>query len=548
MRPPYAAAAAAVAAAALALAAAGAAQPPSHEAHGHGVGYELLDPVRIDGVGLASLEVQSSPGAEPGGPAREVRLALLDAASGVTVRDVTFEIAASKGGSELFSGTFRSGDGTLLLILDGSGGPDTVELVEEESGGFFESLVGLDETAVRARGGPVSGGGLYLFDVAIATAGSFDRRIDPAARFAAGLSIPETTLHRIDDPDFGEQEISVITYYDTIREFGYDPALRSVSFSMPFRWDASNINETSVVHEELSFDRRFGDLMASQYSVAVNGVEMPGRTVTIDDLTLDGGRIVHIVLNQNDLYYLLGRQARGAPDAGQGAMRFELEAGARAPLGATTDNGQFKVSVGWKPWDIRPGGDVVFGFNITEVFLRDRAVSASYDVSLVHEESGAVIASASGATDASSGGAGAEFAASIPADTRGRAVLQFENLGGSALARTSIPVVIDRKGPGPEGQIAIPGWIKESARWWADGLVSDREFALGMQYMIAEGIVSVPAGGGGGGDAGAASGGGEKTIPPWIKESARWWADGLVSDREFALGMQYMIAEGIVRV
>ena len=534
-------------AAALLLAAATAAAllAPAHDARGHGVGYELLDPVPIDGVGPAALEVQSTQGGGEDGGAREVRLALLNAATGVTIRDVTFELTAAKAGTELFGGTFRSGDGTLVLVLDGSGDPSGVEIVDEgKRGGLLESLVGLDETVVRARGGPLAAGGLYLFDVSIATAGSFDKRLDPPARFAAGLSIPDTTTYAIDDADFGRQEISVITYYDTVGGFEYGPALGSVSFEMPFAWNAANINETSVVHEELSFDRRFGDMMASRYEASVNGVQMPDRVVTIDDLSLDGGRIVHMVLNQNDLQRLFEKELASGPEGYGGLMKFRLEAGERAPLGATVDNGQFRVSVGWDPWHIKSGGDVEFGFNITDVFLRDRPVSAEYDVSLVHEGTGVVIASASGTTDASLD-AGARLAASIPEGMGGPAVLQFENLGGAALARTEIPIVIDRAGGGEgsivggeDGTVVIPGWIKDSARWWADGRISGHEFARSIQYMMAEGIVVVPGGGGGG----------EGSIPAWVKDSARWWADGRISDEVFASGIQYMVEAGIIRV
>ena len=61
--------------------------------------------------------------------------------------------------------------------------------------------------------------------------------------------------------------------------------------------------------------------------------------------------------------------------------------------------------------------------------------------------------------------------------------------------------------------------------------------------MMEEGIVVVPGGGGPSGP-----GGGEESIPAWVKDSARWWADGRISDREFASGIQYMVREGIVRV
>ena len=106
--------------------------------------------------------------------------------------------------------------------------------------------------------------------------------------------------------------------------------------------------------------------------------------------------------------------------------------------------------------------------------------------------------------------------------------------------------MIDRAGGGGEGggSVVIPGWIKDSAGWWADGMISDGEFARGIQYMMEEGIVTVP---GPGGPPGSGSDG-DESIPAWVKDSARWWADGAISDRDFAYGIQYMVAEGIIRV
>ena len=101
--------------------------------------------------------------------------------------------------------------------------------------------------------------------------------------------------------------------------------------------------------------------------------------------------------------------------------------------------------------------------------------------------------------------------------------------------------------PGPEGgaggeAVVIPPWIKTSAGWWADGMISDDEFARGIEYLIGSGAISVSsAGGDGGGDAGPAE------IPPWIKTSAGWWADGMISDDEFARGIEYLVSVGTIR-
>ena len=36
-------------------------------------------------------------------------------------------------------------------------------------------------------------------------------------------------------------------------------------------------------------------------------------------------------------------------------------------------------------------------------------------------------------------------------------------------------------------------------------------------------------------------------IPSWIKNNAGWWADGLISERDFVKGIEFLISQGIVR-
>lgn len=88
----------------------------------------------------------------------------------------------------------------------------------------------------------------------------------------------------------------------------------------------------------------------------------------------------------------------------------------------------------------------------------------------------------------------------------------------------------------------IPTWIKVNADWWEDGLISDSEFLTGMQYLIEQNILTItftqvsyfPSI--------------NEGIPEWIKNNAGWWADGLISDDEFLLGMQYLIEHGVLQV
>lgn len=90
-------------------------------------------------------------------------------------------------------------------------------------------------------------------------------------------------------------------------------------------------------------------------------------------------------------------------------------------------------------------------------------------------------------------------------------------------------------------QVEIPSWIKNMARWWSENKLSDDQFTKGLQYLIQNGIVTVP-------QANFVGISGNNTIPSWIKNNAGWWANGTISDDQFVMGIQYLVSEGIITV
>ena len=85
----------------------------------------------------------------------------------------------------------------------------------------------------------------------------------------------------------------------------------------------------------------------------------------------------------------------------------------------------------------------------------------------------------------------------------------------------------------------IPDWIKSNAGWWADGQIDDNSFVEGMQFLIKEGLMKIPAT-----EQGSSSA--DNKIPDWIKSNAGWWADGQIDDNSFVEGMQFLIKEGLM--
>ena len=497
-------------------------------AFGHGIGYEVLPPVQL-GDKMVALEVTSSQYENPDNPDREIQFSLFNVEDTITIRDVTYHIEATKGDRFLFDETFATTDGIFVFVLEGDDS-DEITITKEDQSSFFESIVGLKKEIIHVKGSPFKTGGLYKFKVEITTAESFSNKLEPPIEYDVGLSIPERTFFDVQDPNFGTQSISVVTYYDEIYDFKYDPNSREISFSMPFEWEINNINETSVIHEELTFRKAFGDLLVSQYTSIVNDLEMPERVVTIDEFS-ENQRIVHIVLNQNDLRGILENQKQNNND-----MRFSLAPIDDAKLSTVTGNGQFRITVDWEPKDIRSNSEITFLFDITDVFLKNKPVAVDYELSLV--QNGNVIGNTNGRSSDIKEEKN-EFTVFIPEGISGPVTLQFDNLNGNSLARVGLPIVVDRISV--EEEISIPDWVRNNAEWWAEGQINDSDFALGIEYMIKQKIIVVPI-------SDASQDTGDVSIPDWVRNNAEWWAEGIISDKDFANGIQYLVSKGIISV
>jgi len=129
-----------------------------------------------------------------------------------------------------------------------------------------------------------------------------------------------------------------------------------------------------------------------------------------------------------------------------------------------------------------------------------------------------------------------EFPSKFPFDATiwkpGTYVLELEYLGD----KSSTQFIIE-----DTGKIALPFWIKDLAHMWiTEPLVTDKDFARALEYLIEKGIISIP----------YTEPGTEtvSSIPEWVKNNAEWWIEGKISDTEFTLALQYLIKKGIITV
>ena len=88
----------------------------------------------------------------------------------------------------------------------------------------------------------------------------------------------------------------------------------------------------------------------------------------------------------------------------------------------------------------------------------------------------------------------------------------------------------------------IPAWIKNNAKWWAEDQVDDKTFVNGIGFLIKEkiiGISDLPD---------QSSETAEENVPDWIKNTAGWWADGMITEDDFIKGIKYLVEKRIVHV
>ena len=88
----------------------------------------------------------------------------------------------------------------------------------------------------------------------------------------------------------------------------------------------------------------------------------------------------------------------------------------------------------------------------------------------------------------------------------------------------------------------VPIWIKNNAAWWSQELIEDEDFVAGIEYLIQNKIITIQD------NQVIASSYSSNEIPDWIKNTAGWWSENQITEKEFIDGIQWLISNGIIKV
>jgi hypothetical protein len=259
-----------------------------------------------------------------------VEFRLFDSNTNQSFSHVTYYVILEKDGKRLLSDMFHDHNGDLKIKVNPINETSKAAATTSLSGGEQDPLLGI-LTATQTDPITVSGpifvrGGLYHFTVRIETVDS-DYTLLPYNQesiYDSWLSIGNTENRQI-SIDGKQVPIKIISYYDKLSDFGFDNKNMQMKFDMPFNWNASRINNTSIfVHEEVTVPKANAFTTKGSFIGKVNGINI-SKDVVVDNTNPEKD-VIHVMIPKNNLVQLADQVNKNG-QAYTGLMQFTLQPG-----------------------------------------------------------------------------------------------------------------------------------------------------------------------------------------------------------------------------
>ncbi|MEX0862973.1 peptidase [Nitrosopumilus sp.] len=501
---------------------------PIPNVFGHGLGGEVLPPVLI-GNKQASLSINITPSVYDDNSEKFISLRLSDSNSDAIIEHVTFEFELKKDGKQIFKDVFHDELGNLNIktITDNSNNVTIEGIKEPILNGWMKN----DSNSLILRGPIFTSGGLYEYTVKILSINSDDNILNDKIILNGAISIAQTNFFKISNSINEEKLLQVISYFDSIHNFNFKS--NTIEFSMPFDW-TQDLEQLSVVHQEIRIPNTFGDFLFTSYDSTVNGILLPDDSVTIDDYSFED-RTIHIVVSQD----LIKQIRNEAMQISNTQMNFQLKPSenVKFPLEFTTPDLRYKVFLSWKPKTIHAEDEITFFIVLEELFSDKSKKLVEYDLSIIQKNSEIFSKHLVGNVNSEKPNS---HTIMFNDNQTGTANFVLSNINGNSLSKGNFILVIKSNNILQNETSVIPSWIKSSAAQWITNQVPDFEFLKNITFLFDQGIISVE----------------DKQhviesewqIPSWFKITTTWWYEEKISDDEFLYSIENLVKRKIILV
>ncbi|MEP0826538.1 MAG: hypothetical protein HRF40_13730 [Nitrososphaera sp.] len=287
-------------------------------------------------------------------------LRLYDGNTNQTIRATSYIITVEKGigrnAQHLFSDTFYSDSGILQLKIQPAQGEVQFFGTREQ---FLNAWVADPGGTVNIRGPMFLEGGIYHLRIDILGIDNIRNLFPPddIPTFDSWLSVGDVFTEQVEYQG-QPYNTTIISYYDQVSDFNFDAANQQLTWSMPFDWNVTRLEDTNIfVHEEVQIPKSLAGLGdATSFAATVNGNPISGRMLAIDPYTSEEYLTLHYLVNKNDILNMAGEVPSGTAE-----MTFTLAPStgesAQTTGEALTDSGNVNVLLEWTPNPLGAGTD-----------------------------------------------------------------------------------------------------------------------------------------------------------------------------------------------
>lgn len=301
---------------------------------------------------------------------------LYDANTNETIPYTTFFISVEKGIGEdaetIMSPTlFHTESGLLRLKVQPAQGELQIFGTQEQ---FLNAWVADPGGTVNIQGPLFLEGGLYYLRVEIFGVDNI-RNIftdENIPEFDSWLSVGDVFTQTVDYQG-QSYDTTVISYYDRVRNFSFDGSNQQFTWSMPFDWNVSRIEDTNIfIHEEVKIPKSLAGIGdTTSFAATVNGNPISGRMLAVDPYSSQHELTLHYLINKNDIISMASEIPEDDSD-----MIFTLAPSTGQDAQTTgeilTDTGNVNVVLEWAPDQLNANTESTLTLSFYDGFSGER--------------------------------------------------------------------------------------------------------------------------------------------------------------------------------
>ena len=161
-----------------------------------------------------------------------------------------------------------------------------------------------------------------------------------------------------------------------------------------------------------------------------------------------------------------------------------------------TDFGGFRAELGWSPTELKTDTKTDLKITFFDAFSGKQVVGdVKYDLKILDKNGNAAFSktdlNAVGALDTQSVNFANNGVYTLEVDIKSITTNGKTDSSRLGIARGYVIIPSTVTSGSPVDTIKIPDWVRNNAKWWSEGSISDKDFASGIQYMIKIGIITV---------------------------------------------------------